>query len=237
MQERKPPHTFSSCSKSKHTVVYFYCVPSYLHYASYLLHLALSWEERVACVELGQYAAQTPHVDGHAVWVTQDHLRRPVEATLDVGVHWQKGKRDNVWDLQTFQNWTFLWKENIFPLLTSLLLITAWSKINYLDVSWPPLRQKDVFLLKADAETFKQAAVFYHTRRWSNICSFPGDSFAVLFLHLLLNKKLWFTWAFIDVTVIDISCVSPSYIHCRSLIDIIDHEHVNLMCIYIYIYI
>lgn len=180
-------HILNVNVKCKHTAVSM----SYLHYASYLLHLALSWEERVACVELGQDAAQTPHVDGHAVWVTQDHLRRPVEATLDVGVHWQKGKSDNIWDLQTFQTWTFLWKENIFPLLTSLLLITAWSKINHLDVSWPPLRQKDVFLFKANAETFKQAAVFYHTRRWSYICSFPGDSLAVLFLHLLLNKKLW----------------------------------------------
>lgn len=83
MQESEPPYTFTSCSECKHTVV----SKLYLHYASYLLHLALSWEKRVACVELGQDAAQTPHVDGHAVWVTQDHLRRPVEATLDVGVH------------------------------------------------------------------------------------------------------------------------------------------------------
>lgn len=60
---------------------------AYLHDAGYLLHLALPWEERVAGVELGQDAAQTPHVDGHAVRVTQDDLWGAVEATLDVGVH------------------------------------------------------------------------------------------------------------------------------------------------------
>lgn len=59
---------------------------SYLHYASYLLHLALSREERVAGVEFTEDATQTPHVDGHAVGVTQDDLWRAVEATLDVGV-------------------------------------------------------------------------------------------------------------------------------------------------------
>lgn len=59
----------------------------YLHDAGDLLHLTLPREERVAGVELGQDAAQTPHVDGHAVRVTQDDLRGAVEATLDVGVH------------------------------------------------------------------------------------------------------------------------------------------------------
>lgn len=60
---------------------------SYLHDAGYLLHLALSWEDRIACVEFGKDATQTPHVNGHAVGVTQDDLWRAVEATLDVGVH------------------------------------------------------------------------------------------------------------------------------------------------------
>lgn len=60
---------------------------SYLHYASDLLHFALSWEERIARVEFSKDAAQTPHVNGHAVGVTQDDLWRAVEATLDVGVH------------------------------------------------------------------------------------------------------------------------------------------------------
>lgn len=60
---------------------------SYLHNASYLLHFALPWEERIACVEFGKDATQTPHVNGHAVGVTQDDLWRAVEATLNVGVH------------------------------------------------------------------------------------------------------------------------------------------------------
>lgn len=60
---------------------------SHLHYAGDLLHFALSWKERIACVEFSKDATQTPHVDGHAVGVTQDNLRRAVEATLDVGVH------------------------------------------------------------------------------------------------------------------------------------------------------
>ena len=59
----------------------------YLHDASYLLCLALSWEQRIACVELSKDATQTPHVDGHAVGVPQDDLWRAVEATLDVGVN------------------------------------------------------------------------------------------------------------------------------------------------------
>lgn len=66
---------------------------SYLHYASNLLHFTLSWEERIACVELGKDAAQTPHVNGHAVGVAQDHLWGAVEAALDVGVHWRKTTR------------------------------------------------------------------------------------------------------------------------------------------------
>lgn len=60
---------------------------TYLHYASYLLHFTLSWKDRITCVEFSKDAAQTPHVNGHAVGVTQNDLWRAVEATLDVGVH------------------------------------------------------------------------------------------------------------------------------------------------------
>lgn len=60
---------------------------AYLHDAGDLLHLTLAREERVAGVELGEDATQAPHVDGHAVRVTQDDLWGAVEATLDVGVH------------------------------------------------------------------------------------------------------------------------------------------------------
>lgn len=60
---------------------------TYLQYASYLLNFTLSWKERIACVELSKDAAQTPHVNSHAVGVTQDDLWRTIEAALDVGVH------------------------------------------------------------------------------------------------------------------------------------------------------
>lgn len=60
---------------------------SYLHYASYLLHFTLSWEERIACVQFSKDATKTPHVNGHAVGMTEDDLWRAIEATLDVGVH------------------------------------------------------------------------------------------------------------------------------------------------------
>lgn len=60
---------------------------AHLHDASDLLHFTLPREEGIACVEFGKDAAQAPHVNGHAVRVTQDDLRRAVEATLDVGVN------------------------------------------------------------------------------------------------------------------------------------------------------
>lgn len=77
---------------------------AHLHDAGYLLHLTLSWEERVAGVELGKDAAQTPHVDGHTVRVTQDDLWGAVEATLDVGVHcWEKKEAEQ----ESYRNWLF----------------------------------------------------------------------------------------------------------------------------------
>lgn len=60
----------------------------HLHYASYLLDFTLSWEEGISCVEFSKDAAQTPHIYGHAVGVTQDDFRRAIETTLDVGVNW-----------------------------------------------------------------------------------------------------------------------------------------------------
>ena len=41
-------------------------------------------------VELGEDTAKAPHVDGHGVLQAEDHLRRPVEARLDVRVHCRK---------------------------------------------------------------------------------------------------------------------------------------------------
>ena len=64
----------------------------YLHDAGNLFHLTFSWEKGVARVELSHDAAQTPHIDGHTVRMAQDHLRRTVETTLDVGVHY--GERE-----------------------------------------------------------------------------------------------------------------------------------------------
>lgn len=68
---------------------------AHLHDAGYLLHFTLSWEEGIACVEFGKDAAQAPHVNGHAVRVTQDDLWRAVEATLDVGVNWRWRERQD----------------------------------------------------------------------------------------------------------------------------------------------
>ena len=39
-----------------------------LHNAGQLLHLILPWKQRVTCVQLRQYTAQTPHVYRHTVW-------------------------------------------------------------------------------------------------------------------------------------------------------------------------
>lgn len=58
----------------------------YLHYACYLLHFTLPWEQRIACVEFSQNAAQTPHVNCHVVGLTQDDLWGAVEAALNVCV-------------------------------------------------------------------------------------------------------------------------------------------------------
>lgn len=69
---------------------------AHLHYASYLLHFTLSREEGIACVEFSKDAAQTPHVNGHAVGVTQDDLRRAIETTLDVGVNCGKDRGEGV---------------------------------------------------------------------------------------------------------------------------------------------
>ena len=56
--------------------------------------VARTGEERVARVELGQDAAEAPHVYGHGVGQAQDHLGRPVEARLDVRIHWREGRGD-----------------------------------------------------------------------------------------------------------------------------------------------
>lgn len=57
-----------------------------LHDAGQLVGLVLAGEQRVAGQQLGQDAAEAPHVDGETVARTQDHLWGSVEAGLDVGV-------------------------------------------------------------------------------------------------------------------------------------------------------
>ena len=58
-----------------------------LHDAGQLVALVLARQQGKARHQLGQDAAQAPHVDGHAVARAQDHFRRTVEARLDVRVH------------------------------------------------------------------------------------------------------------------------------------------------------
>lgn len=58
-----------------------------LEYAGQLVRLVLAWQQRETGNQLRDDAAQTPHVDRHPVFRPQDHLRRSVEPTLDVGVH------------------------------------------------------------------------------------------------------------------------------------------------------
>ena len=62
---------------------------TYLHNTCKLFHFILPREEGVPGVELCQDAPETPHVNRHAVLMTQDDLRRAVEAALDVSVHWK----------------------------------------------------------------------------------------------------------------------------------------------------
>lgn len=57
------------------------------HDAGQLVALVLAREQRVAGQQLGQYAAEAPHVDREAVARAEDHLRGPVETGLDVSVH------------------------------------------------------------------------------------------------------------------------------------------------------
>jgi len=71
--------------------------PPHLHDAGQLLHLVLPGEQRVARVQLGHDATQAPHVNGHVVWMAQDHLWGSVEPALDVGVDCGGEKRNLTW--------------------------------------------------------------------------------------------------------------------------------------------
>ena len=56
------------------------------HDVGELVDLVLAREDGVAGVELGHDAPETPHVNGHCVWDTEDYLWSTVESRLDVGV-------------------------------------------------------------------------------------------------------------------------------------------------------
>ena len=58
-----------------------------LHNTGQLFHLVLPGEQGVPRVQLRQDTAKAPHVDGHGVGQTQDHLWGAVKPTLDVRVH------------------------------------------------------------------------------------------------------------------------------------------------------
>lgn len=60
-----------------------------LHDARQLLLLVLSGKDGEAGVELGEDAAQGPHVDRLRVVASEDDLGGSVESTLNVGVDWR----------------------------------------------------------------------------------------------------------------------------------------------------
>ena len=57
-----------------------------MHDERQLLHLALTWEDRDARIQLNQDAAEAPHVDARRVRDANYNLRCSVEAGLDVRV-------------------------------------------------------------------------------------------------------------------------------------------------------
>jgi len=58
----------------------------HLHNHGHVLLLILSWEERIADIQLVEDTAETPHVNGCVVWDAQDNFWRSVEPRLNVGV-------------------------------------------------------------------------------------------------------------------------------------------------------
>lgn len=67
----------------------------HLHDARQLLLLVLAWKDRHASVQLGEDAAETPHIDGHGVADAEDDLGRAVESGLDVRVDFLVSSRLN----------------------------------------------------------------------------------------------------------------------------------------------
>lgn len=59
-------------------------VRQYLHDEGHLVLLILSRKDGPASVQLSNDAAEAPHVDSHAIAVTEDDLRSAVIASLNV---------------------------------------------------------------------------------------------------------------------------------------------------------
>lgn len=60
--------------------------PENFHYTGQLLLLVLSRENRYACEELRQDAANTPHINWHPICHPQDDFRGPIESRLDISI-------------------------------------------------------------------------------------------------------------------------------------------------------
>jgi len=60
--------------------------PQDLHDTRQLLLLVFAREDRESCIELGEDATQTPHVDSHVIVHAQDDFRRPIETTLNISI-------------------------------------------------------------------------------------------------------------------------------------------------------
>jgi len=59
----------------------------HLHEAGNLLHFVFSWEDGHAGVEFTQDGTERPHVDGHRVGQSENHVGCALEAALNLGVH------------------------------------------------------------------------------------------------------------------------------------------------------
>lgn len=58
-----------------------------LHDAGKLFLFVLTWEQRIACPQLGQDTAQRPHIDAEAIAAAKYDFRTTIETRLNVRVH------------------------------------------------------------------------------------------------------------------------------------------------------
>ena len=88
----------------------------HLHYSAELVTLAISGENRVADVQLGSDAPETPHVDSAVIGNAKHDLRSSVEPALDVGVNLfvQEGAGAKIDDLEA--RLVGFFEQNVFRL-------------------------------------------------------------------------------------------------------------------------